>query len=189
LSAGAFGVEEESRERILTDDELRAYWRAHDLRHRPLLRFLLLTGLRIAEAQQAQLADIDNEQTLTIPAAVTKNGRAHHVYLAPLARKQIEKDAAPHLFRSMSPTAVQAGLHRWQKRHAQDDDRWTPHDLRRSFASRCGDLGIAPHVIAKLLNHSIPGSGSLPVYLRSEWLEERTQSASALAGHVATLLA
>ena len=34
------------------------------------------------------------------------------------------------------------------ERHGADDDRWTPHDLRRSFASRCGDPGIAPHVIA-----------------------------------------
>ena len=51
LQAKAFGVEEESRERILTDDEVRTFWHADDLPHRALLRFLLLTGLRIAEAQ------------------------------------------------------------------------------------------------------------------------------------------
>jgi len=34
------------------------------------------------------------------------------------------------------------------ERHGADDDRWTPHDLRRSLTSRCGGLDIVPHVIA-----------------------------------------
>jgi hypothetical protein len=72
-----------------------------------------------------------------------KNGKAHKVYLPPLARAQIDRDARPHLFASVSPTAVQAAVHRWHDRHGVDD-RWTPHDLRRTFASVCGDLGIAP---------------------------------------------
>ena len=66
-------------------------------------------------------------------------------------------------------------------------ERWTPHDLRRTFASRCGNLHVAPHVIAKLLNHTIPGGDSLPIYLRSEWLEERKAAALALAAHVASV--
>ena len=187
LQAKAFGVEEESPSH-LSDKEIGGFWNADDLPHRALSRFLLLTGLRIAEAQQAKLAHIDADGWLTIPASVTKNGKPHRVFIAPLARKQFEKDAAPHLFVSVSPTAVQSGLHRWQDRHGIED-RWTPHDLRRSFASRCGDLAVAPHVIARLLNHTIPGFGSLPVYLRSEWLDERKQAVTALAGHVATVLA
>ncbi len=82
---------------------------------------------------------------------------------------------------------MQAALHRWQDRH-EITERWTPHDLRRTLASRCGDLGAAPHVIAKLLNHTIPGGAALPVYLRTEWLEERKQAAIALARHVEKVL-
>jgi integrase len=92
------------------------------------------------------------------------------------------------LFNGVSPTAVQAALHRWQDRHGIAD-RWTPHDLRRTFASRCGDVGIAPHIIAKLLNHTIPGGDSLPTYLRSEWIEERRQAADTLAAHVTAIVA
>ena len=33
-------------------------------------------------------------------------------------------------------------------------DYWTPHDLRRTFSTRLGDLGVAPHIIEKLLNHT-----------------------------------
>lgn len=184
---GAFGVVETSRERILTDDELRGFWHADDLPHVALLRFLLLTGLRISEAQRAQRTDIDAEHWLTIPAAHAKNSKEHRVYLPPLARQQIEAGAAPQLFRAVSPTAVQAGLHRWQDRHGVTD-RWTPHDARRTFASRCGDLGIAPHVIAKLLNHTLPGGAALPIYLRSEWLDERKAAVLALAEHIAKVV-
>jgi integrase len=181
LKASAFGVKEMSRERMLTDDEIRAFWHATDLQHVPLLRFLLLTGLRIQEAQCAAHGDIDVEHWLTVPADRAKNGKEHRAYLPEFARQQIE--AKPLLFRSVSPTAVQAALHRWQDKHGIAE-RWTPHDLRRTFASRCGDLGVAPHVIAKLLNHTIPGGGSLPVYLRTEWLDERKSAAEALASHV-----
>jgi integrase len=189
IQARAFGVQEEARERILSDDEVRAMWRATDQPHRPLLRFLLLTGMRIGEAQASQAEWLDAEGWLHLPASVMKNKKPHRVFVSPLARAQIERDAAPALFRSVSPTAVQAAVQRWQTRHGVTDDRWTPHDLRRSFASRCGDLDVAPHVIAKALAHTFTPSESLPVYLRSEWLDERKQAAIAMAAHVATVVA
>ena len=187
VRASAFGVEEEPRERILTDDEIRAFWHAPDLPHRALLRFLLLTGARIGEAQAAQRDWLDAEGWLHLPAAVMKNGKPHVTCISPLAREQIEADAAPVLFRSVSPTAVQAAIRRWQDRH-NVEARWTPHDLRRTFASRCGDLGVAPHVIAKALAHSFTPSASLPTYLRSEWLDERKQAAIDLAAKIAELV-
>jgi integrase len=188
VRASAFGVEEEARERILTDDELRAFWHAPDLPHRALLRFLLLTGLRIGEAQAARQEWIDSGHWLQLPANVMKSVRPHQAYLSALARTQIEAEAAPALFRSVSPTAVQAALRRWQDRHGVAD-RWTPHDLRRTFATRLGNLGIAPHVIAKCLAHALTAGGeATPVYLRSEWLDERRHAVEVLAKHVAEVL-
>jgi integrase len=49
--------------------------------------------------------------------------------------------------------------------------KWSPHDLRRTMASRMGDLGIAPHVIERCLNHRPEGIRA--VYQRSELLPER----------------
>jgi integrase len=186
IKPGTFGVEEDPRERRLSDAEIKALWHAEDLPHVPLLRFLLLTGLRIQEAQRAREGDVAADW-LAIPAAHAKNGREHRLYLPELARQQIKADAKPMLFRSVSPTAVQAALHRWQDRH-DVEDRWTPHDLRRTFASRCGDIGVAPHIVTKLLNHTLPGGESLPVYLRSEWFEERKAAAVELAAHVAAIV-
>jgi integrase len=48
---------------------------------------------------------------------------------------------------------------------------YTPHDLRRTYASRLADLGVAPHVIEKLLDHKMVGV--MAVYNRAEYWPER----------------
>lgn len=49
--------------------------------------------------------------------------------------------------------------------------KWTPHDLRRTMASRMQDLGVAPHVIEKCLNHTLEGIAA--VYQTSDLFPER----------------
>jgi len=185
VQRSAFGVKEESRKRTLSADEIRAFWNADDLPHRALLRFLLLTGLRIGEAQRVHASRL-RDGWLDVPAELMKNDKPHSAYISELSRAQIEPDADPHLFRSVSPTAVQGALRRWLDRN--DAQRWTPHDLRRTFASLLGDLGTPPHVIAKALSHTFAPSESLPTYLRSEWTDERKRAGDALAAHVAKLV-
>ncbi len=50
---------------------------------------------------------------------------------------------------------------------------WTLHDIRRTFATRLAEMGIAPHIIERLLNHV---TGSLSpialVYNKAKYLEE-----------------
>lgn len=166
-STRAVGGEERSRERTLDDDEIRALW-ADTHAHGPLLRFLLLTGLRISEAQQARHERIDNN-VLAIPE--NKSSRPHWVFLSDLAREQFATTTG-YLFAQRSNTAVQARL----KRAAVG---WTPHDLRRTFATRVAGLGIAPHVVEKLLNHSL--GGVMAVYNRHEYTEERITATKAWA--------
>lgn len=50
-------------------------------------------------------------------------------------------------------------------------EKFTPHDLRRTGATRLADLGVAPYVIEKILNHAM--EGVLAVYNKAEYLEER----------------
>jgi integrase len=61
-----------ARDRVLTDDELRALWRATDglgYPYGPLYRLLLLTGLRLGEVCGARWSELDLEQReWTIPA-------------------------------------------------------------------------------------------------------------------------
>jgi integrase len=164
------GGDEQSRERVLSDAEIRSLW-ALDYPHANLLRALLLTGCRIAELQRATTARLDGEW-LTIPPEHAKNGKAHRVFIVPEMRAQFD-GGAPLLFRAVSPTAVQA----WLKRRAPDPARaWTPHDLRRTFATLAARAGVAPHVIVALLNQTGADSrlsATLAVYMRHDYADER----------------
>ena len=54
------------------------------------------------------------------------------------------------------------------------EQQFTPHDLRRTFASRLSDLGVMPHVIEKMLNHKM--EGVMAVYNRAEYWSERVEA-------------
>jgi len=164
------GGEEKSRDRVLSDEEIKTLWiDPHD--HAPLLKFLLLTGLRISEAQAATHANLDGD-ALHIPE--NKSSRPHWVHLPPLA-VELTGDNDGYLFSQRSNTAVQSRL----KRSATG---WTPHDLRRTFATRLAGLGIDPLVIEKCLNHSL--GGVLATYNRHGYEKERKEAAALWAKEV-----
>jgi integrase len=48
------------------------------------------------------------------------------------------------------------------------------HDLRRTMVSRLADLGVAPHVVEKMVNHQM--SGAMAVYNRGQYLDERREA-------------
>ncbi len=163
------GGEETTRDRTLTDTEIAAVWASGE----PLLRFLLLTGLRISEGQTGRLEG--NRWVLD----TTKNGKPHWVHLPALALAQIEPWTT-------SPTAVQAKLKRWCEREGIAP--FTPHDLRRTFATRLAKLlPKSPHVVEKCLNHSM--QGVMATYNRHDYGAERIAAAELWANELARLCA
>src|SRR5262249_35886864 len=82
--------------RILSDDELRLFWRNIVLppvsrRVGLALRLALLTGVRAGEVAGIARAEIEhlgdaNRTAWTVPANRAKNGRAHYVPLSPMAQ-------------------------------------------------------------------------------------------------------
>lgn len=173
LSRNEIGGDEKARARVLTDDEIRLLWR-DDSDHVPLVRFLLLTAQRIGEAQAADWSHVHGDKW-TIPAEHSKNGRAHWVTLSPpaLAVLRDRPRDRTHLFADTSETAVQAWMRRWCERQ-KILEAFTPHDLRRTAATRMNDLGVAPHVVEKILNHTM--QGVMATYNRAEYTEERTKA-------------
>ena len=65
---------------------------------------------------------------------------------------------------------------------------WRLHDLRRTMATRMGDLGVQPHVIEAVLNH-ISGhkAGVAGVYNRSSYAEEKRAALELWGRHVDAL--
>lgn len=174
-TAAVAGGEEKSRDRVLTDNEIRALW-ADEHGHAALLKFLLLTGLRIGEAQAATSAHVDGD-VLHIPE--NKSSRPHWVYLPPLARNLIG-DRDGYLFGQRNPTGVQHRLKNAAK------VTWTPHDLRRTFATRLAGLSVDPLVIEKCLNHTL--GGVLATYNRHTYENERKVAAIRWAEEVARIV-
>jgi integrase len=72
-----YGTVENRRTRILSDDELRAFWKASDPASgnpfHGLIRFLLLTGCRRGEAAGLTWDEIDDSGVWHLPAARHKN--------------------------------------------------------------------------------------------------------------------
>jgi len=134
VSRRVAGYKLSPRDRVLSDDEIRKVW-AETSPNARLLRFLLLTGLRIGEAQNGHK---DGERWV-VPAELSKNGRPHWVHLTDTAKEQLPLP-------DCTPTNIQAWLRRWCDKHGIDP-RFTPHDCRRTASTRLNDSGVQPYIV------------------------------------------
>ncbi len=73
--------EEKSRDRVLSDSELKAIWSAvGDDHYGAIIKLLLLTGQRANEMAGLRWSEVDFDRgVILLPAERTKNGRAHQV--------------------------------------------------------------------------------------------------------------
>jgi integrase len=83
---------EVSRERVLTDDELRQIWTAlRDDHYGAIVKLLILTGCRREEIGGLHWSEVDLEQALImLPPERVTNKRPHQVPLSPAALAVVE---------------------------------------------------------------------------------------------------
>jgi integrase len=165
------------RERVLTCDELARVWKAAgDDTFGKIVKLLILTGQRRGEISQLK-AGMIGADTITLPAALCKNKRAHTFPLGELARTFLHPELPPdeYFFKGRGRTTPFDG---WSKckpklEASAEVADWTLHDLRRTFASSLAAQGVAIPVVERLLNH-ISGSfgGIVGVYQRYDYLPE-----------------
>jgi integrase len=181
------------RDRILNDDELRGVWNACEplkWPFGPLVRMLILTGQRRDEVATMRWHDIDAGGALwTIPRELTKSDRAHEIPLSSPALHIIAalpKVDARLVFTTNGKVPV-AGFSNAKRRLdelSQVQDRHL-HDLRRTAATGMARLGIAPHVVEKVLNHrSGVISGVAAIYNRASYDAEKRAALEAWARKV-----
>ncbi len=186
-----------ARDRVLTNDEIGAFWRATERRrsvHRAV-QAAALTGCRRDEVGGMRWEELSEDGTAwTIPGSRTKNHRAHVVPLPPLAREilagveRIEGCLACSRQR-------QVALAGWPKIKARLDAAmkpaapWVLHDLRRTAATGMAELGIAPHIVEAVLNHVCGAkAGVAGVYNRAVYAPEKKAALERWAAHVAGLV-
>jgi integrase len=204
---------EKTRERVLTDDEIRLVWGATgkmEYPFGPIIRLLLLTGARLREVAEMTRTELSESGTVwTLPASRSKNGDEHVVPLSSEASAIIK--ALPRiggsglLFTTTGATPV-SGFTRASDRlrklvaEAANKDRqaveelvvipaFTLHDLRRTAATGMAGLRFPPHVVEAVLNHrSGTRRGVASVYNRHDHLEEKREALTAWARHVIQLV-
>jgi integrase len=196
------------RDRVLTDDEIKWLWLACGQLGEPfgpLLKLLLLTGQRRSEVAEMTWTELTDD-TWSLPASRTKNGRPHVVPLSRQARDLIASlhrvAGAGYVFTTNGSTPVSG----WSKTKLRLDAKmlevaraedakasiapWTIHDLRRTCAAGLQRLGVPLPVTERVLNH-VSGSfgGIVGVYQRHEYAEERRDALGKWAQYVEKIAA
>ena len=197
------------KDRALTADEIKKVWNILDAPHgvaviensqKPVnavkdspslsmtfevkcaLKLILITAQRPGEVSGIHTSEIV-ENWWTIPADRAKNGKAHRVFLSPLAKETINQAIVkvrkirkipaeqeyngyvfpcPHLNKD-KPIGRHA-LSKALKRNTSECglitlgiSTFTPHDLRRTAATFMAELGEMDEVIDAILNHTKQG--------------------------------
>lgn len=204
-----------SRERVLTDDEIRLAWHGSERLSGlfgPLVKLLILTGQRRAEVAGMTWSELDlSNRTWKLAGDRTKNGRAHEVDLSEQAMAVIGSIPKTGAFlfpargegaaRGFSATKRQLNKRVREVGQAEvetedleagdtpDAATWRLHDLRRTAATGMAALGFAPHVVERVLNHVSGSQGGLVgVYQRHEYRAERKAALVAWGNRIETIV-
>ena len=142
--------EEQTRDRVLSNDELRRIWSAAgDDAYGTIVKLLILTGQRRGEIGELRWSEVDLERrVLNLPGERTKNKRPHVVPLGANRAGASGKVATKTATRSLSSGLE---LHKARLYQRSGVNGWTIHDLRRTTATGMADIGIPPHIIEQIL--------------------------------------
>lgn len=170
-----------SRDRVLSDEELKAIWKATEPNEGSpgwrkfcrIMRVLICSGQRrqeIAELQPEHVTDF-----LHFPD--TKNGLAHMIPVTPLVREHL--DIVPFNFND------------WNRCKELLDTKsgvtdWVIHDLRRTFSTNCAKLEVPIHVTEKILNHTTSAvlTNVALIYNRHKYIKEMDDALMAHEEHI-----
>jgi len=161
------------RKRVLTEAEIKMIWvwknpdrgwqKTED--NVKMIKFLLLTGLRIDEARKGY-ADGDKFRVNDTKGKHPRHEqRPHWVYLTETAKSLLPL-----------PECTATNIQAWLKRKLEaegykDSYRFTPHDCRRTFSTLAHDNEVEAFVVERVLNHKM--QGMMSVYNHAEYEEER----------------
>lgn len=190
--------DEEERDRVLDDDELRAVWQAATelgYPHGDFVKVLLWTACRGGEIMRLRWSKDPTgqhghynaaAQTLEFAGAAVKNGTATVTYLPTQAVALLDSlprfAGSEYVFRPRKCSEFRG--HVKEKIDALAGVKaWVLHDIRRTVCSHLAALGIAPAVAAKILNHTSEGpvKGTLAIYMRHQYVDERRAALQAWA--------
>jgi integrase len=184
-----------SRDRVLTDDELVAVWRAGEAmsgNFSKIIRLLILTGMRRGECSKLRGEYIARDkQVITLPGSITKNGNEHLVYYGPMTAAILPATQIGWLFPAMGrpKNAFNGFAQPKQVVVSNSGVSFSLHDLRRTFSTKLAEQRVYPHIIERLLNH-IRGDLSpvAHIYNRHTYADECRAALELWESHLISLL-
>jgi integrase len=144
------------------------------------VQLLLLTAQRRNEVAHLQWDHLDLAAgKWVIPATLTKNGEQQNLPLSPAAIAILENAPRMHdrfIFpaRGNDETCF-SGFGKCKARLDAmiNIPNWTLHDLRRTAATGMAGLGVSPHVVERILNHTGGTLGGVAgIYNRFNYQDE-----------------
>jgi integrase len=196
---GRIKPSEHERERVLSDDELCAVWRAAESTRGPFGSFVqltLLTAARRNEAARIKRDEVSNGNWI-IAAERMKGKREHVVPLSAAAKAII--DGMPNLgahvfttdgrrpignfskFKAKFDATVLAELGK-QDPKAKPIPNWTLHDLRRTARSLMSRAGVSSDIAERCLAHVVGGVRG--IYDRYAYHAEKKHAFETLAAQI-----
>lgn len=201
-------ADDSSRDRVLSDPELRLIWEASDALGYPWPQFFKLSILtmqrrnEVAEIRRCEVRD----RVWTIPAERSKNGKAHDVPLSDAALAILHScntlgREGFFLTRfggtglsgfSKAKRELDAEILKIQAKEAGESGtpvkplpRWTIHDFRRAGVSGLVALGHDETAVDRVLNH-VPRklNGVAGIYNRHTYADQKRIVLAAWADHI-----
>jgi integrase len=189
---------EKPKTRVLTNDEIVKLWAGLDLEntkidiYRPTklaIKLILLLGQRPGEISDMRWSEIDESGMVwTIPPERAKNHQENRVPLNRMALETIQQakaysvDDSDFVFpSSFKPTQAlsraalgKAILRHWGEDEMGLDEKFTPHDLRRTVRTRLAEIGVSDVIAERVLGHKL--QGLLAVYNQHSYDSEKRQA-------------
>ena len=188
VSKRVTGYIAKKRKRVLLPDEIRQVWAWKNQKqgwqktedNARVIKFLLLTGLRISEAQKGYVDGDKFRVDDTKGKHSQDEKRPHWVHLTETAKSLLPLPKC-------TATNIQAWLRR--KLDSEDykaKDRYTPHDCRRTFSTIANDNGVDPFIVERVLNHTL--QGVMADYNHAEYEKKRVLCAEVVEAKILNIL-
>jgi integrase len=190
---------ERARDRVLSDAELVAIWRAAERvggAYGAGVRLLMLTGARMAEIFEARGSEIDGD-ALRLPAERSKSKEGRTIWLSPAAQEIVAglprwagadwllTASGRNPFRAFATSKI-----RLDKELAPAAlPPWRHHDFRRTLATGLQRMGVRLEVIETILGHvSGTRAGIVGTYQKHRFEAEAAEAVRRWGDHMAGLL-
>ncbi len=190
-------------ERELSTEEIKELWNRLDGGYiHPLtvgvLKLMLATGQRLGEILHAEWSEFDFEgMKWELPAGKTKNGRPHvvpitpfhqalldqirpysdKIWLFPKRKKSVSEESNPRNIDSISQ-AVARFCNPGPKSKKKPFPKFVPRDLRRTWKTRTGEIGLSKEIRDRLQNHALNDVSSKN-YDRYDYLPQKRKAMDA----------